>query len=126
MRKHNFKCPMLVKVNSQSFGIEQYQSFEDKCNGPKFDCAFVGITRNLKIDYSCEKGDLSAYIETVDKKPVSIKEVKEVISQLSTNENLLNDVKNFTDEDAIELQIDKYHVIIATQDAVLKYMDKRG
>jgi hypothetical protein len=117
---------MLDKVNSQSFGIEQYQSFEDKCNGPKFDCAFVGITRDLKIDYSCEKGDLSAYIKTVDKKPLSIKEVKEVISQLSTNENLLNDVKNFTDEDAIELQIDKYHVIIATQDAVLKYMNKRG
>lgn len=126
MRKHNFKCPMLDKVNSQSFGIEQYHSFEDKCNGHKFDCAFVGITRDLKIDYSCEKGDLSAYIKTVDKKPLSIKEVKEVISQLSTNENLLNDVKNFTDEDAIELQIDKYHVIIATQDAVLKYMNKRG
>ena len=126
MRKHNFKCPMLDKVNSQSFGIEQYQSFEDKCNGPKFDCAFVGITRDLKIDYSCEKGDLSAYVESLDKTPVSIKEVKEVISQLSMNEKLKNDVKNFADENAIELHTDKYRVIIATQDAVLKMINKRG
>lgn len=126
MKKHNFKCPMLDKVNSESFGIEQYQSFEDKCNGPKFDCAFVGITRELNIDYSCEKGDLSAYIASLDKTPVNINEVKSVVSKLSMNEKLKIDVKNLTDKDAIELHIDKYQVIIATQDAVINMIKKRG
>lgn len=128
-KKHKtFKTTMMEQCNADNFGKENWQNFEamtapkvqnnknTELASKKFDCAVVGLTRSLIIDYDSLNGDLCALVSRKDGKEFTFDELLKEIAKLALDQKTVARAKMIEDGESILADNAEWEFMISTQE----------
>lgn len=136
-KKHKtFKTPMMEQCNADNFGKENWHNFEAmtapkaQINNPelaskKFECAVVGLTRNLIVDYGSLHGDLCATVVRKDKKEFTFNELLKEVAHLAMDQRLVARAKMLEGDEVIGAESAEWEIEITTQDTIINVLKER-
>lgn len=129
-KKHKtFKTPMLEQCNANNFGKENCHNFEAmtapkvqnnknaELASKKFECAVVGLTRSLIIDYGSLHGDLCATVVRKDEKEFTFDELLKEIAHLAMDQRLVARAKMLEGDEMVVAESAEWEIGISTQEA---------
>ncbi len=136
-KKHKtFKTPMMEQCNADNFGKENWHNFEAmttpkaQINNPelaskKFECAVIGLTRNLIVDYGCLHGDLCAVVHRHDEKEFTFDELLKEIAHLAMDQRLVARAKMLEGDEMVVAQSAEWEIGISTQEAATNALKQK-
>lgn len=127
-KRKTFKTPMMEQCNADNFGKENWHNFEAmtapkvqnnknaELASKKFECAVVGLTRSLIIDYGSLHGDLCACVRRKDEKEFTFDELLKEIAHLAMDQRLVARAKMIEDGEGIVADNAEWEIMISTQE----------
>ena len=136
-KRKTFKTPMMEQCNADNFCKENWHNFEamtapkvqnnknTELASKKFECAVVGLTRSLIVDYGCLHGDLCATVVRKDEKEFTFDELLKEVAHLAMDQRLVARAKMLEDGEVIGDESAEWKIEITTQDTIINVLKEK-